>query len=249
MKCTTGLSAHQFAELTQWISQSKPLHTIPAILGVAGSLQATLIYLRHNLPQAVIGELLGVSQPTVSRAVKTLTELVTRALDGYLITAEEVAPGCDYVLDGTLMPCWSWKAHPELWSGKHKRTGLNVQVLVTPAGRLVWVSDPCPGSTHDVAALDASGLLEGLDVSGWVADKGYIGRGMITPPRKPAGKKLSDTAKKVSRSINRVRYIVEQVNAHIKTWKILKEDYRRPLNTFPQTITATLMLYTYTTTP
>ena len=113
----------------------------------------------------------------------------------------------------------------------------------------VWVSDPCPGSTHDVAALDASGLLEGLDVSGWVADKGYIGRGMITPPRKPAGKQISDTAKKVSRSINRVRYIVEQVNAHIKTWKILKEDYRRPLNTFPQTITATLMLYTYTTTP
>ena len=210
MKCTTGLSAHQFAELTQWISQSKPLHTIPAILGVAGSLQATLIYLRHNLPQAAIGELLGVSQPTVSRAVKALTELVTRALDGYLITAEEVAPGCDYVLDGTLMPCWSWKAHPELWSGKHKRTGLNIQVLVTPAGRLVWVSDPCPGSTHDVAALDASGLLEGLDVSGWVADKGYIGRGMITPPRKPAGKQLSDTAKKVSRSINRVRYIVER---------------------------------------
>lgn len=105
---------------------------------------------------------------------------------------------------------------------------LNVQVLVTPAGRLVWVSDPCPGSTHDVAALDASGLLEGLDVSGWVADKGYIGRGMINPARKPAGKKISDTAKEVSRSINRVRYIVEQVNAHIKTWKILKEDYRRP---------------------
>lgn len=69
-------------------------------------------------------------------------------------------------------------------------------------------------------------------------------------PTKEAGRqKLSDTAKKVSRSINRVRYIVEQVNAHIKTWKILKEDYRRPLNTFPQTITATLMLYTYTTTP
>ena len=55
VKCTTGLSAYQFAELTQWISQSKPLHTIPAILGVAGSLQATLIYLRHNLPQAAIG--------------------------------------------------------------------------------------------------------------------------------------------------------------------------------------------------
>ena len=35
-------------------------------------------------------------------------------------------------------------------------------------------------------------------------------------------------ARQVSRSINRIRYTVEQVNAHIKTWKILKEDYRRP---------------------
>jgi len=58
VKCTNGLSAHQFAQLTQWITitQSKPLHTVPTILGVAGSLQATLIYLRHNLPQAAIGE-------------------------------------------------------------------------------------------------------------------------------------------------------------------------------------------------
>ena len=71
---------------------------------------------------------------------------------------------------------------------------------------------------------------------------------MITPPRKPAGKQLSDIAKKVNRSINRVRYIAEQVNAHIKTWKILKEDYRRPLDTFPQTITTILGLI-FTCTP
>ena len=79
----------------QRITQSEPLHPVPAVLGVVGSLRATLIYLHHNLPQAAIGELLGVSQPTVSRAVKALTELVTRALDGYLVTAEEVVPNCD----------------------------------------------------------------------------------------------------------------------------------------------------------
>lgn len=105
VKCTTGPSSHQIAEPPQWITQSRPLHTIPAILGEAGSLQATLIYLRHNLPQAAISELLDVSQPTVSRAVKALTELVTRAPDGHLITAEEFTPSCDHVLDGSLMPC------------------------------------------------------------------------------------------------------------------------------------------------
>ena len=40
--------------------------------------------------QAVIGELLGVSQPTISRAVKALTKAFPRVLEGLLLTAEEV---------------------------------------------------------------------------------------------------------------------------------------------------------------
>ena len=194
------------------------MHPVPAVLGVVGSLRATLIYLRHNLPQAAIGELLGVSQPTVSRAVKALTELVTRALDGYLVTAEEVVPNCD------LCPGRNSSAPLELEGPPRAVVGQALahldecpDLLVTPAGRLVWVSDPCPGSTHDVAVLDASGLLEDLDPVGWVADKGYIGRGMIAPPRNPAGRKPANVARQVSRGINRIRYIVEQVNAHIKT--------------------------------
>ena len=38
MKHTTGLSVHQFTELVQGVPQSKPLHTILAILEVARSL-------------------------------------------------------------------------------------------------------------------------------------------------------------------------------------------------------------------
>ena len=58
---------------------------------------------------------------------------------------------------------------------------------------------------HDVAALDASGLLDGLDSSGWIADKGYIGRGMITPHKKPPNGELSEVAKEANKSINRIR--------------------------------------------
>ena len=59
---------------------------------------------------------------------------------------------------------------------------MNVQILVLPDGRLVWASGPYPGSMHDVAAPGASGLLDGIDPSGWIADKGYVGRGMIAHP-------------------------------------------------------------------
>nr|WP_228069449.1 hypothetical protein [Actinomyces bowdenii] len=46
--------------------------------------------------------------------------------------------------------------------------------------------------------------------------------------------------------MNSIRYVVERTIAHIKSWKILGHDYRRPLETFKETITATLALHTYT---
>ena len=112
----------------------------------------------------------------------------------------------------------------------------------------MWASDPYPGSMHDVAALDASGLLEGIYPSGWIADKGYVGRGMITPHKKPPNGELSETAKEANRSVNKIRQVVERTIAHIKSWRILHTDYRRPLHTFEQTITAALSLYVFKTT-
>ena len=124
MKYTTGLPTAKFADLLIRLRE-EGVEGYPPSLGLRDSLKAALIYMRHNIPQAVIGEQLGVSQPTISRAVKALTGAIARILEGLLLTAEEVPEGCDYVLDGTLFPCWSWRAHRELWSGKHKTTGMN----------------------------------------------------------------------------------------------------------------------------
>ena len=152
------------------------------------------------------------------------------------------------MVDGTLFPCLDWHGHRDLWSVKHGCAGMNVQILVRPDGRFVWASDPYPGSMHDVAALDASGLLDGIDPSGWTADKGYIGKGMITPHKKPPNGELSEAAKEENRSVNRIRQVVERTIAHIKSWRILHTPYRRPLETFEHTITAALALYAFKTT-
>ena len=154
MKYTTGLPTPKFADLLIRLRE-EGIEGYPPSLGLRDSLRAALIYMRHNVIQAAIGEQLGVSQPTVSRAIGVMTEAIVRALKDMLLTAEEVPEGCDYVLDGTLFPCWSWRAHRELWSGKHGTTGMNVQILVLPDGRLVWAWDPYPGSMHDVAAPGA----------------------------------------------------------------------------------------------
>ena len=115
MNYTTGLTDDELDELLVRLRE-EGVEDHPPILGLSGSLRATLIHLRHNIVQTAIGELLGVSQPTISRAVKALTGAIARILEGLLLTAEEVPQGCDYVVDGTLFPCWSWRNHRELWS-------------------------------------------------------------------------------------------------------------------------------------
>ena len=122
----------------------------------------------------------------------------------------------------------------------------SLQVLVSPAGRLRWASDPLPGATHDTKAITTSGLLEEIDPSCCIADKGYIGTGVLTPYKKPPNSELTKAQKQANKSLNEIRYVVERTIAHIKSWKNLAHDYRRPLHTFKETITATLALYAYT---
>ena len=76
----------------------------PPSLGLRDSLRAVLIYMRHNVIQAVIGDQLGMSQSTISRAIGAVTDAIVRALRDVPLTAEEVPQGCDYVLDGTFSP-------------------------------------------------------------------------------------------------------------------------------------------------
>jgi len=148
-------------------------------------------------------------------------------------------------VDGSLLPCWSWASHPELYSGKHKTTGMNVQVVCDLTGRLAWISDPIAGRRHDTAALQTSGVLHTLDAKQWIGDKGYIGNGMITPIRKPAHRDLLDWEKTFNTAVNKIRYLIERTIANIKTWRILHTDYRRPIATFTETISTVIALEFY----
>ena len=58
MECTTGLTDDEFDELLVWLRE-EGVEGYPPILGLSGSLTATLMYLRQNIVQAVIGEFVG----------------------------------------------------------------------------------------------------------------------------------------------------------------------------------------------
>lgn len=95
MKYTTGLPVGKFADLLARLREES-VEGYPPSLGLRGSLKAALIYMRHNIVQAVIGEQLDVSQPTVSRAIGVMTGAIILALRDMLLTAEEVPEDCDH---------------------------------------------------------------------------------------------------------------------------------------------------------
>lgn len=247
---TTGLSRDKIEDLCSiiWASGMRAGKTgWPPILGVFRSVVVTLTYLRRNRVQAEIAEAFGVSQSTVSRAISALTPVLSTALAGFTPVAEDLDPRDQYLVDGTLLPCWSWSGHRERYSGKHHTTGRNVQVVCDPYGRLSWISDPIDGHRHDSAALKLSGVLDTLQPGNWIGDKGYIGADMITPIRKPPHRPLLDWEKAFNTEVNRVRYMIERTIANFKTWRIVHTDYRRPLATFKETISAVVNLHFFAT--
>jgi hypothetical protein len=245
---TTGFTKDQIVDLCVLVkaaSIEQQKTDWPPILGLFRSVVVTLTYLRRNRVQAEIAEASGVSQPTISRAVTALTPLLGQVLADYVPVAEDLDPRTQYIVDGSLLPCWSWHDRPQLYSGKHKTTGLNVQVVCDLYGRLAWISDPVDGRRHDSAALKISGVLDTLQPGNWMGDKGYIGNDMITPIRKPAHRKLLDWEKEFNTAVNKIRYLIERTIANFKTWRILHTDYRRPLATFTTTIATVVALHFY----
>ena len=110
-----------------------------------------------------------------------------------------VKMGWDYlIVDGVHVPTVTFGrktgGQRAFYSGKHKRHGLNVQTVSSPAGELLWAAAPQPGATVDVTAARTAGIAGILtSVIGVFADLGYLGwdKAVITGRRKPRGKDLT----------------------------------------------------------
>jgi hypothetical protein len=146
------------------------------------------------------------------------------------------------LVDGTLVTTWDWADRgTDLFSGKHRDTGFNLQIAATLNRDLLAVSAPVPGSWHDARAWRESGFPNLCTDRESMGDLGYIGTGVLIGRRKPPGQERPATDKALNRSISALRAAVERTIAHLKDWKILATRYRGPLDTFPgivRTITA-----------
>jgi hypothetical protein len=245
-QATIGLSVEQFDELVARIDKRAVWDRgrgRPKLLTLRQAVKVTVMYLRTNVTEEVIGELLFVDQATVSRAVSDLEEPIAEAPQELVPDLAEETDGRVGVVDGSLCPCWSWADAPELYSGKHKTTGHSHQLVCNLSGDLLHVSDPLPGKTHDARAIKDTGTIELLDPGNCLGDKGYIGTGLVTPFRKPPGGELLEWQKEFNTAVNKIRYVVECAIANFKTWRCMHTDYRRPLRTYDTAFRAVRALH------
>ena len=181
---------------------------------------------------------IGVS--TAWRYVREAVDLLAAAADDLDTAMARIRVLAYAILDGTLIPIDRVADQKPYYSGKHRRHGVNVQVIADPAGRLIWASAALPGSTHDLTAARTHGIIDALSSVNVMtfADKAYQGaRGSIRTPfkRHRYRPKLSRRQKAVNRSLARIRARGERANATLKTWKILVK-----LRCCPRRATATV---------
>jgi hypothetical protein len=184
-----------------------------------------LAYLRKGETFAELAAGFGVGTATAWRYVnETVALLAARA--PALRDAVRGAKKAGYayvVIDGTLIAIDRVAADRPFFSGKHRRHGMNLQVIASPDGDIVWVSGALPGSVHDKKAEWIWGVLAELETEGVVvlADKGYQGSTYAKLPYK--GRNKPQSQKDANKAHAQLRSPGERANAQLKNWRILRK--------------------------
>src|SRR5215203_1562889 len=200
-----------------------------------------LMYYRTYTTHAFLGFLFGVDDSSVGRNINPLQPL----LAGIFRIPErkvELDPGDlrELFFDATERPIpRPTRGQKRFYSGKKRRHTVKTQVVVTrrrkPTGRgakprrvrVAAVSPTFPGSTHDKKVFDRTRVVcpPGVKRTG---DIGYLGTGLGTPRRKPAGGTLTARQKAGNRRVSRRRVVAEHGIGKMKVWRIAAERYRNP---------------------
>jgi hypothetical protein len=194
-------------------------------LGPGQQALLVLAYLRKGETFTEVGAGFGVGTATAWRYVtETVALLAARAPKLRQALAAARDAGHAYlVIDGTLIPIDRVAADRPFYSGKHRRHGMNLQVIAGPGGDIVWASGPLPGAIHDLTAARIWGIIAELAASRLVVlgDKGYLGEDCIRTPYR--GRNKPAPQKDANRAHARLRAPGERSNAQLKSWRILRK--------------------------
>ncbi|MFE7595537.1 IS5 family transposase [Streptomyces sp. NPDC057494] len=241
---------HELVEHVAWLlyEHRRTRNTRWRKLGCFDQTLLTLVHLRKNETFSPLGAGFGISQATAWRYVDKTLDI----LAGWAPCLHEALTGLgegDHVIvDGTLIPIDRITSDEPYYSQKHRKHGMNVQVIARPDGTPLRFSRATPGRTHDLTAARAHGNVQACLTQQILvlADRAYQGAGATVRTPYNRHREQPEHYQQFNRDHARLRAPGERTFGHVKSRRLLRRATcsTRRIGTIVQAV-HTLLTYSY----
>ncbi|QER90495.1 IS5 family transposase [Streptomyces tendae] len=217
---------HELVEHVAWLlyEHRRVRNTRWRKLGCFKQALLTLVHLRKNETFSQLGAGFGISQATAWRYVDEALDVLDSWAPGLHEALTGLGEGDHVIVDGTLIPTDRVRADEPYYSMKHRRHGMNVQVIARPDGTPLWFSRATPGRTHDLTAARAHSIVQACLTRQIrvLADRAYQGAGATFRTPYHHHSEQPEHYLQFNRDHARLRAPVERAFAQLKSWRLLR---------------------------
>jgi hypothetical protein len=218
----------------------------------------SLIYLRHNVRHEVVGGMFRYSADTSENAFAEVVPIMRDIFPSEKWEAEkkwnrkekEWKPDeIDYVIvdsfeTAVCRPSIDEK-QKKIYSGKKKEHTLKTQILTDEKGEILEIDAGHNGPKADIKLYEEKNISKWIEGKDFLGDKAYQSSRhpeIKTPHKKPKGRELSEEQKRENKVLSSMRIVVEHAIRRVKSFKILRKDYRLARGLFRMTASAVVGL-------
>jgi hypothetical protein len=152
------------------------------------------------------------------------------------------------IVDGTLIPIGRVAADEPYYSQKHRKHGMDVQVVARPDDTPLWFSRATPGRTHDLTAARAHGIVQACPTRQILVPADRAHQAADATFRTPYyhHREQPGHYQQFNHDHARLHALGERTFAQLKTWRLLRRAHcsTRRIGTAVQAV-HTLLTCTY----